>query len=951
MRFHKNLLALRKLMAGAAQSFLKRFRKYLKKLIYFFVQYFCMYSVTLWSQDDPGQGNHLLSVKLKGEEKAEIRPDEDFAFEVLVRVHGDPGKDHKYRVGLSIGKKDVKWYDPHDGQNYEDGYSTIFFPYTGTGQRLGVLYIRVPPEAEISDLFVTLRKPDLTVIDSVIAENVLTLVAPPPPPIHSWVIQIKDKNTKLLIPGATLKYNGTEIPNITEGKITLHLPGGTAYDFEVSAPGYITTTGRATAPMYEDETTAFWLTPGAAPPPPPPPAKGQFQLAVVEYGTTTAVPHARIAWDETTATADSVGLYLSPELDLGSYSVTVSKEGFEDTGLDVLLLEAGVTPLTTVELVPITAPPPPPPKTIWEQIYDAVTFALKDILSGFSAAQRTYLEVFLEALTGKDFDVIPVEDAAVILARETPGTNWMFVLAAGKDKEGNVQEKLKAKDYLDIAMTVIALDSLAGAKLLTAVATRLGLPRGSAAAADIYGNLYKAKETSTAKNFAVAARSAGAWGAGVSYLKKLLVSAGVFFPIVGIWWYLDNVPFYGTMAKKAGLLPADATEKIETYSIAFSKSYDNLAYAETRETAESSYNLAKEQLDAWQVVIDDLKAADPNFWQKAYSAVKGEELTSQYDYYKEIIDYARENLETAWADAQAKFPEIEKGSIEVVTVPEGADVYVDDVLNTYPSNTVIDDLEPKTYTVRVSLEGYVPYEDDIEVRAGKQEKFEHEFVKLVEKAYVEISTTPGFVEVWIDGKLVDYTDAKGKMEFSWPAGAYSFEFRKAGYHTEPESVELYEGRTKRIAVSLREIVVPPDTGVLTVSSDPPGVEIWKAGEKIGTTDDTGAWRTEIAPFIGDLNFKKEGYEDRRKSVSVWADKETHVYPVLTKLPEERWLWELEISAQDTEGNPLSPKIFINGSYTKKWAPDYILLEPGKWTIRLELKGYEPWEEEIDLEAI
>lgn len=57
------------------------------------------------------------------------------------------------------------------------------------------------------------------------------------------------------------------------------------------------------------------------------------------------------------------------------------------------------------------------------------------------------------------------------------------------------------------------------------------------------------------------------------------------------------------------------------------------------------------------------------------------------------------------------------GLISVTSVPDGASVYVDNHLTT-ATNTTISQLQPKTYSIKIVKEGFIPWEKQIEVKEG-----------------------------------------------------------------------------------------------------------------------------------------------------------------------------------------------------------------------------------------
>ena len=132
-----------------------------------------------------------------------------------------------------------------------------------------------------------------------------------------------------------------------------------------------------------------------------------------------------------------------------------------------------------------------------------------------------------------------------------------------------------------------------------------------------------------------------------------------------------------------------------------------------------------------------------------------------------------------------------------ITVLPAAELTVNGKAHGLHQSLTLPDLEPGTYQVTATAKGYTPYEEELNVEAGKTAKFLHYFTTKVSSktsnngptdksesqrsASVDFQSSPASVQVVIDGKV------SGTTPFLWTGGkegtSYSVEYRKEGFST------------------------------------------------------------------------------------------------------------------------------------------------------------------------
>lgn len=334
----------------------------------------------------------------------------------------------------------------------------------------------------------------------------------------------------------------------------------------------------------------------------------------------------------------------------------------------------------------------------------------------------------------------------------------------------------------------------------------------------------------------------------------------------------------------------------------------------------------------------------------------------------------------------------ETGEIAVETTPTGATIWIDDTQHKYPSNSTIDKLLPKKYTVRLELKGHIEYEEEVQVKEGEQTRVAHEFEEIPE----EIGPKAGRLQ-WetVDEKTGAAIGASfyinDRLEKSYATSmaidlkpkTYELRWTAVGYEDYEDTVPIEKDTTTVLKVEMTKLEEPPDEypgvtceslgylpepgtpaesyeevsvrgltcyklkeitkGKLEISSDPEA-SVWilgvKEAEKTPVT-------LELEQGMYDVTLKAEGYTEETIRVYIMPGVVT-VRAVTLKAEEElevpRRVWRIDVNSL-----PSSAKILVNYAWTRKYTPDFVLLDPGEYLITLTKSGFKPWETPLTLE--
>jgi hypothetical protein len=290
------------------------------------------------------------------------------------------------------------------------------------------------------------------------------------------------------------------------------------------------------------------------------------------------------------------------------------------------------------------------------------------------------------------------------------------------------------------------------------------------------------------------------------------------------------------------------------------------------------------------------------------------------------------------------------GSIAVTTTPPKATVHIDDVQYPFPTPTVVTDVVVGPHTVKLTLYGYAEHSEPVDVEEGKQSTVLWAFSEIPEEIIagsIAVRSLPTGATIFVDGKQQPFPTNTVIREV--PLGLHVVDIDKDGYERHTEKVTLTKEKPdvdvySALTMKPAKIV----EGTLKVASNPVNVTVSTAGIMLGTTDDTGVLSVSVEPGMKDLLMEKSEYESETRTVLIKPNETTQLYVILGPVKKTKKAWRVDFSATDELGNALHPKVLVNGSFTGKWAPDYVLLNPGTYTFEFQLAGYETAEKEITL---
>jgi hypothetical protein len=271
---------------------------------------------------------------------------------------------------------------------------------------------------------------------------------------------------------------------------------------------------------------------------------------------------------------------------------------------------------------------------------------------------------------------------------------------------------------------------------------------------------------------------------------------------------------------------------------------------------------------------------------------------------------------------------VKEGSLDVQSDPSGARVFLDgNELGETP--LTLSGIRLGHHRIRVTKEGYVSYEEQVTVTEGERKKVLASLRKMT--GILSIRTEPPGANVFIDGKPVGTSPCESG---DLPPGSYQVRIEKRGYAPWEGSLSVIAG--KRIEVPF-PIELKAVVGSLEILSEPSGSKVFLDGEEMGQTP-----LSLPAVRMGQhrVRVTKEDYDSYEEQVSVTEGERKKVLASLRKMT----------GVLSIRTEPSGASVFIDGKPVGTSPCESGDLAPGSYRVRIEKRGYAPWEGSLSVIA-
>ena len=255
------------------------------------------------------------------------------------------------------------------------------------------------------------------------------------------------------------------------------------------------------------------------------------------------------------------------------------------------------------------------------------------------------------------------------------------------------------------------------------------------------------------------------------------------------------------------------------------------------------------------------------------------------------------------------------GTIEIVSNPSGANVYLDGVSKGV-APLRINNVLIGSHTIKLTKSGYNDVSSTVTVSSDKTSSVSKTLT--VQSGSISVSSNPSGVNIYLDGT---YKGTTPTTLHNVPIGSHTVKLTKSGYNDVSSTVTVSSGQTSSVSKTLAT-----QTGSISVSSNPSGANVYLDGTSKGTTPTT----LHNVP-IGSHTVKltKSGYNDVSSTVTVSSGQTSSVSKTLAT----------QTGSISVSSNPSGAKIYYDGKYMGTSPKTLSSVPIGTHTIKLTKTGY------------
>lgn len=259
------------------------------------------------------------------------------------------------------------------------------------------------------------------------------------------------------------------------------------------------------------------------------------------------------------------------------------------------------------------------------------------------------------------------------------------------------------------------------------------------------------------------------------------------------------------------------------------------------------------------------------------------------------------------------------GHLKVVTSPKvDAQVWLDNELKG-KARQLITNLPHARYSLRVTADRYLPYEDTIEIEGMDREQT-MEVTLTPGWAEVAIASNPPGADIYVDDQLIGQTPMNAEIM----QGAHNLRVKRTRYKAWQDDIKV----TANKPMTIDDIVLVPADAVVLLETKPPEAGVTIDGQYSGLTP----LEASLTPDKEvEIRFFKEGYRNTNRKLTTRSGDEQHLVVDL----------EPELTSISFNSTPDDAELYIDGKPRGRVGQTVNLTtRPHKIAIRLE--GYVPY---------
>ena len=273
------------------------------------------------------------------------------------------------------------------------------------------------------------------------------------------------------------------------------------------------------------------------------------------------------------------------------------------------------------------------------------------------------------------------------------------------------------------------------------------------------------------------------------------------------------------------------------------------------------------------------------------------------------------------------------GNLKVSSSPSGAAVYVNSVYYGTTPHTVYN-LPSGNNDLRLTYSGYNDYRDTVKVVAGQTTTTYATLQSQVTYGTLSVTSSPSNGNIYLDGA---YKGTAPRTIGGLSQGAHTLEVTMPGYQEWANTIQIH---SNQVTYATATLTADPQstTGSISVTSNPSYASVYIDSIYYGTTNPGNALiANNIAAGSHSVKVTLSGYDNSVSTVTVNSGQTTTVNANLGGGATGNGA--ITITSSPTGATVLLNN--VNKGITPVTLSD---LNPGSYTVTLELSGYTTWSE-------
>ncbi|MDD1693160.1 MAG: PEGA domain-containing protein, partial [Methanoregula sp.] len=177
------------------------------------------------------------------------------------------------------------------------------------------------------------------------------------------------------------------------------------------------------------------------------------------------------------------------------------------------------------------------------------------------------------------------------------------------------------------------------------------------------------------------------------------------------------------------------------------------------------------------------------------------------------------------------------GALYVISTPSGSNVYLD---SAYKGTTpvTLNNLASGTHILQVDHAGYYDWKSTVEVPAGGTRTVDATLNPMpsATTGWLYVSSSPGGASVTLDGNAMGETPSSGSLKLNNIAvGTHTVVLTRPGYQQYSTTTTVSANTVTEVSAILQPTTTSSGTGGLSVTSTPPGANVYIDNAFVGIT--------------------------------------------------------------------------------------------------------------------